>query len=424
MCGRREPRVSRRPAPSCRAATERGEGGRAGAQAVLASHGRDGPAALRRGRAGSVQPVGVFALGGYGRRELCLHSDIDLLVLFAGPIRPEDERFLHAFLNPLWDLGLTIGHHVREVRRGRAARRRQPGVPARADRRARGRRRRDAARSVHRRATDATRTRDADARRAEGADRRAPRALQRHALSARARREGSARRPARPVRRPDDCQADRPGAARPGRRRAAGARGRRGVPAARALDPAPRGQAPPQRPQPRAAGAGGRTPAAIRGDAAAAGRAPDGRLLPPRARHRSIAALGAARPRRRRSAPTWCASADGIRFVDVREAAERPETWLAAVPGGHRRGLRGVRRGARLRAAARRPLHGRGFLPDRRHTATRCCASSSRGPGCTRGCPRCTTPGCSGRCCPSSRRSPAAWCATSTTSTRSTSTRC
>ena len=30
----------------------------------------------------------------------------------------EDERFLHKFLNPIWDLGLTIGHHVREVSEG------------------------------------------------------------------------------------------------------------------------------------------------------------------------------------------------------------------------------------------------------------------------------------------------------------------
>src|SRR6185295_8556982 len=40
------------------------------------------------------------------------------LVLFSGPIGPQDERFLHAFLNPLWDFGLTIGHHVREVHEG------------------------------------------------------------------------------------------------------------------------------------------------------------------------------------------------------------------------------------------------------------------------------------------------------------------
>ena len=61
------------------------------------------------------QSVGVWALGGYGRRELCLHSDIDLLVVFAGEIGPADERFLQGFLNPLWDLGLTVGHHIREV---------------------------------------------------------------------------------------------------------------------------------------------------------------------------------------------------------------------------------------------------------------------------------------------------------------------
>ncbi|MEQ1869287.1 MAG: HD domain-containing protein [Vicinamibacterales bacterium] len=66
----------------------------------------------------AAQPVAVFALGGYGRRELCLHSDIDLLVLFATTIGPAEEKFLHAFLNPLWDFGLTIGHHVREVHEG------------------------------------------------------------------------------------------------------------------------------------------------------------------------------------------------------------------------------------------------------------------------------------------------------------------
>lgn len=63
----------------------------------------------------AAQPVSAIALGGYGRRELCLHSDIDLLVLFEGPIGAADEAFLHRFLNPLWDLGVVVGHQVREL---------------------------------------------------------------------------------------------------------------------------------------------------------------------------------------------------------------------------------------------------------------------------------------------------------------------
>src|ERR1700682_3280997 len=49
-----------------------------------------------------AQPVAAIALGGYGLRQLCLWSDVDLLVLFEGPIGAADERFLHGFLNPLW----------------------------------------------------------------------------------------------------------------------------------------------------------------------------------------------------------------------------------------------------------------------------------------------------------------------------------
>ena len=60
-------------------------------------------------------PVAVIALGGYGRRHLCLHSDIDLLLLFDGRIGPSEERFLRAFLHPLWDLGVVVGHQVREL---------------------------------------------------------------------------------------------------------------------------------------------------------------------------------------------------------------------------------------------------------------------------------------------------------------------
>ena len=64
---------------------------------------------------GAEQPVAIVALGGYGRRHLCVHSDIDLLVLFGGSIGAAEERFLRAFLHPLWDLGVVIGHQVREL---------------------------------------------------------------------------------------------------------------------------------------------------------------------------------------------------------------------------------------------------------------------------------------------------------------------
>ncbi|HKH75102.1 MAG TPA: hypothetical protein VKA59_27275, partial [Vicinamibacterales bacterium] len=59
--------------------------------------------------------VAVIALGGYGRRHLCLQSDIDLLVLFGGRIGADEEQFLRKFLNPLWDLGVVVGHQVREL---------------------------------------------------------------------------------------------------------------------------------------------------------------------------------------------------------------------------------------------------------------------------------------------------------------------
>jgi [protein-PII] uridylyltransferase len=57
--------------------------------------------------------VSVSALGGYGRRAQCLHSDIDLLIVFEGPMGRAEERFVKAVLHPLWDLRLQVGHQVR-----------------------------------------------------------------------------------------------------------------------------------------------------------------------------------------------------------------------------------------------------------------------------------------------------------------------
>ncbi|HJQ95854.1 MAG TPA: hypothetical protein VJ935_09140 [Acidimicrobiia bacterium] len=57
--------------------------------------------------------LGVLAVGGYGRSELCLHSDIDLLFLHDGPAPDEAVR---SVLYPLWDARHKVGHATRTVR--------------------------------------------------------------------------------------------------------------------------------------------------------------------------------------------------------------------------------------------------------------------------------------------------------------------
>ena len=57
----------------------------------------------------------IVALGGYGRRQLCLHSDIDVLLLFDGPIGPAAEGRVRSILHPLWDLRFSVGHQIRQM---------------------------------------------------------------------------------------------------------------------------------------------------------------------------------------------------------------------------------------------------------------------------------------------------------------------
>ena len=56
----------------------------------------------------------IIATGGYGRGELCPHSDIDIMVLIDGQ---DGSDHLHSavkdFLHLLWDAGLDVGHSVR-----------------------------------------------------------------------------------------------------------------------------------------------------------------------------------------------------------------------------------------------------------------------------------------------------------------------
>ena len=56
----------------------------------------------------------LLAVGGYGRKELHPHSDIDLLVLLRASSKKTEN--VESFVRLLWDLGLEIGISVRTVR--------------------------------------------------------------------------------------------------------------------------------------------------------------------------------------------------------------------------------------------------------------------------------------------------------------------
>ena len=70
-------------------------------------------AAWRRLAGPLADRCALAAVGGYGRRELHPHSDIDILVLL-GDAAPY-EQAVSAFFQFLWDIGLKPGHSVRSV---------------------------------------------------------------------------------------------------------------------------------------------------------------------------------------------------------------------------------------------------------------------------------------------------------------------
>ncbi|HKL01089.1 MAG TPA: [protein-PII] uridylyltransferase [Desulfotignum sp.] len=63
----------------------------------------------------SQNPFALIALGGYGRKEQCIHSDIDLLILFDTAVVPEVEAFIQELLYPLWDARFEVGYAVRSI---------------------------------------------------------------------------------------------------------------------------------------------------------------------------------------------------------------------------------------------------------------------------------------------------------------------
>jgi [protein-PII] uridylyltransferase len=55
--------------------------------------------------------IAVVAVGGYGRREQCRHSDIDVMLL----VEPGREEVAKRLLYPVWDTGVKVGHSIRTL---------------------------------------------------------------------------------------------------------------------------------------------------------------------------------------------------------------------------------------------------------------------------------------------------------------------
>lgn len=49
--------------------------------------------------------LALFAVGGYGRREMLPYSDVDIMILSEDDISPEQEQLISIFISSLWDVG-------------------------------------------------------------------------------------------------------------------------------------------------------------------------------------------------------------------------------------------------------------------------------------------------------------------------------
>jgi [protein-PII] uridylyltransferase len=60
-------------------------------------------------------PVCIIALGSYGREQLSIYSDIDIMIVYKDITGYNIKQLIENYITMLWDLGLKIGHRVHEL---------------------------------------------------------------------------------------------------------------------------------------------------------------------------------------------------------------------------------------------------------------------------------------------------------------------
>lgn len=63
----------------------------------------------------STLPITLLALGSYGREQLCVYSDVDLMIVYKEVPGYNTQEMIEKILYILWDAGLKLGHRVHEV---------------------------------------------------------------------------------------------------------------------------------------------------------------------------------------------------------------------------------------------------------------------------------------------------------------------
>ena len=60
-------------------------------------------------------PISIAALGSYGREQLCVHSDIDLMIVYEDTDGYNTKEIIEKMVYMFWDMGLKLGHRVHEL---------------------------------------------------------------------------------------------------------------------------------------------------------------------------------------------------------------------------------------------------------------------------------------------------------------------